>query len=249
MTAEEVEKKDERTKAKKEDEAPKKKVMKMKPSDPEVKKTPSKKKTMKVTAPKKEEEEKPEEKKTPAKKTMKVKEPPKEEEIEEEEGEEEEAEDEEDLDEEEEEEEVEIVEEKEEYRVKIKPDLSVELKSSLKTREYKKSKSPVFRRQEWFRYKRLGTAWRRPKGKHSKMRRHKGYRPNVVSIGYGGPSKTKNLHPSGFKEIMVYNVNDLEKIDPKTEAARIGHSVGVRKRIEIGEKADELGIRVLNWRP
>ncbi|MEM0150582.1 MAG: eL32 family ribosomal protein, partial [Thermoplasmata archaeon] len=30
-------------------------------------------------------------------------------------------------------------------------------------------KRPLFRRQEWFRYKKLGEAWRRPKGKHSKM--------------------------------------------------------------------------------
>jgi large subunit ribosomal protein L32e len=127
--------------------------------------------------------------------------------------------------------------------------LSKEIIASLKIREDKKSKSPHFRRQEWFRYKRLGTAWRKPRGKHSKMRRHKGYRQNVVSIGYKGPSLTKGLHPSGFKEVLVYNVNDLKKLDPKKEAARIGHSVGVKKRIEIGEKAEELGVRVLNWRP
>jgi large subunit ribosomal protein L32e len=69
-----------------------------------------------------------------------------------------------------------------------------------------------------------------------------------VSIGYGSPAETRNLHPSGFAEVMVYNVGDLEKIDPKLQAARIGHSVGTRKRINIEEEAEEKGIRVLNPR-
>ena len=75
-----------------------------------------------------------------------------------------------------------------------------------------------------------------------------GYRVNVVSIGYGAPAEARNLHPSGFKEVMVYNPTDLEKIDPKVQAARIGHSVGTRKRVAIEAKAEELGIRVLNPR-
>jgi large subunit ribosomal protein L32e len=111
-----------------------------------------------------------------------------------------------------------------------------------------KKKTPEFRRQEWFRYKKLGTAWRKPRGLQSKARRHKGYRVNVVSIGYGAPAEARSLHPSGFKEIMVYNPTDLEKIDPKVQAARIGHSVGTRKRVAIEAKAEELGIRVLNPR-
>jgi large subunit ribosomal protein L32e len=40
----------------------------------------------------------------------------------------------------------------------------------------------------------------------------------------------------------------LEIIDPETEAARVGRSVGGRKRELIYSRADELGIRVLNRR-
>ena len=47
---------------------------------------------------------------------------------------------------------------------------------------------------------------------------------------------------------MVHNLNDLESIDPETQAARIGRTVGGRKRVLIHERADELGIRVLNRR-
>jgi len=177
----------------------------------------------------------------------KPKEEEKKEEKEEEKEEEEEAEEEEG-EEEEEKEEIEIIEEEEEYKVKIKPELSDELKHELEIRRGIKKKTPEFRRQEWFRYKRLGEAWRRPRGLHSKMRKHKGYRQNVVSAGYGSPKGARDLHPSGFEEVMVYNAEDLDKIDPKSQAARVGHSVGTRKRMEIEEKAEEKGIRVLNPR-
>jgi large subunit ribosomal protein L32e len=81
---------------------------------------------------------------------------------------------------------------------------------------------------------------------HSKMRRHINYRPNVVSIGYRGPQKVRGLHPSGFEEVMVHNADQLDKVDPKTQAVRVGSSVGFKKRQAIEARADELGIRVLN---
>jgi large subunit ribosomal protein L32e len=144
------------------------------------------------------------------------------------------------------EEEVEIKEE-EGYKVKLKPKLSKETLDALKKRAEIDARRPEFLRQEWHRRKRLqGVKWRKPQGDHSKMRQHYGYRPNVVSIGYGGPKGARYLHPSGFKEVRVWNPKDLEKINPELEAARVAHQVGMKKRQEIEEKADELGIRVLN---
>jgi large subunit ribosomal protein L32e len=67
-----------------------------------------------------------------------------------------------------------------------------------------------------------------------------------VSIGYGSPKEARYLHPSGFKEVRVWNVKDLEKINPEQEAARVAHQVGMKKRLDIEAKADELKIRVLN---
>lgn len=144
------------------------------------------------------------------------------------------------------EEEVEI-EEEEGYKVKLKPKLSKETLQALKVRSEIASRRPDFLRQEYHARKRLQSAkWRRPRGGHSKMRQHYGYRRNVVSIGYGSPKAARHLHPSGFREVMVWSVKDLAKINPEIEAARVGHSVGFKKRIEIEEKADELKIRVLN---
>jgi large subunit ribosomal protein L32e len=155
-------------------------------------------------------------------------------------------EDEEPDEEEAEEEDVEI-EEEGGYQVKLKPKLSKETLAALSKRSEVKARRPEFLRQEWHRRKRLqGAKWRRPRGMHSKMRQHYRYRGNVVSIGYGSPKDARYLHPSGFREVMVHNVKDLERINPETEAARVAHKVGMRKRLEIEAKADELKIRVLN---
>jgi large subunit ribosomal protein L32e len=44
----------------------------------------------------------------------------------------------------------------------------------------------------------------------------------------------------------VFNLKDLERIDSKNEAVKIGSSVGKRKRGEILKKAEEKKIKVLN---
>ena len=139
----------------------------------------------------------------------------------------------------------EVVEEKK-YVPSIKPELDKETADALAKRAVISGRRPAFKRQEWFRYSKLGESWRRPKGIHSKMKRNLKRRPPVVDIGFRGPAEVRGLHPSGFEEVMVYNVDGLEGIDPKSQAVRIGGTVGTKKRIVIQERADELGIRVLN---
>ncbi len=146
---------------------------------------------------------------------------------------------------------VEVVEEAQGYKVKAKPELDDATKEALELRAAKKAKQPKFRRQEWWRYGDLGgkhAPWRRPRGMHSKMRRHYKYRPNLVSIGFRGPAAARGLHPSGFEEVLVYRPEDLDDLDAKTQAARVGGTVGGRKAEAIEKKADEMGIRVLNRR-
>ena len=140
--------------------------------------------------------------------------------------------------------------EEEEFHVaKQKPVLSEDVTSALQMRSSQKKSQPTFRRSEWFRYKRLSkSGWRRPKGIQNKQRMNLKYRGSRVRIGHGKVSSVRGLHASGFKEVMVFNTNDLEQIDPEKEAARVGRTVGSRKRELIHERADELGIRVLNRR-
>ena len=121
-----------------------------------------------------------------------------------------------------------------------------DIKELLKLREEIASRRPEFVRQESWRYKRIKPSWRKPKGIDSKMRlRAKGW-PKIVKVGYRGPTAVRGLHPSGFRDVLVYNVSDLEHLNPETDAARIAHTVGARKRMEILAKAKELGIKVLN---
>jgi len=140
-------------------------------------------------------------------------------------------------------------EEDEGHVAKQKPVLSEDMKLALALRSEQKKKTPAFKRTEWFRYKRLSrSGWRAPHGMDSKQRRNYKYRSSLVRVGHGKVATARGLHPSGFKEIMVHNTVDLESIDPETEAARVGKTVGGRKREQIYSRADELGIRVLNRR-
>ncbi len=132
------------------------------------------------------------------------------------------------------------------YTPNIKPELDEETINALAIRAIKSGQRPAFKRQEWYRYKMLGDEWRRPRGIHSKMRRGFKRRPPMVEIGYRGPKAVRGLHPSGFEEVMVYNADALNDIDPKVQAIRIGGTVGVKKRLVIEARAAELGIRVLN---
>jgi len=143
-------------------------------------------------------------------------------------------------------EEEESEEEEEKYIVKKKPIISNKQKDRLKLRKQIKKRKPEFLREEWFRYKRIQKNWRKPDGISSKMRRNLKYRPSMVRIGFRGPKETRGLHPSGFDEIIIFNIADLKAIDPKTQAARIGSSVGTKKRINIEKKAEELEVRILN---
>ena len=140
-------------------------------------------------------------------------------------------------------------EEDEGHVAKQKPVLSEDLKVALALRLEQKKRTPAFRRTEWFRYKRLSrSGWRAPHGMDNKQRRNYKYRSSLVRVGHGKVAAARGLHPSGFREIMVHNTGDLETIDPETEAARVGKTVGGRKREQIYSRADELGIRVLNRR-
>ena len=140
-------------------------------------------------------------------------------------------------------------EEEEGHVAKQKPVLSDEMKIALALRVEQKKKTPAFKRTEWFRYKRLSrSGWRAPHGMDNKQRRNYKYRSSLVRVGHGKVATARGLHPSGFREVMVHNTGDLEVIDPETEAARVGKTVGGRKREQIYSRADELGIRVLNRR-
>ena len=136
------------------------------------------------------------------------------------------------------------------HRAKQKPELDDETRKALATRDAQGRKQPKFRRQEWYRYKRLSrSGWRKPKGYQSKQRLNMKYRTPMARVGYGKIKAARDLHPSGFEEVLVHNTEGLDGVNPSTQAVRIGRGVGNRKRSAIHDKADEMGIRILNRRP
>jgi len=122
-------------------------------------------------------------------------------------------------------------------------------KDLLAKRQEAKEHNPDFVRPESWRYVRLQTNWRKPKGidHHQRKQKSRG-RPGLVKVGYGGPKDARGLHPSGFTDNLVYNLSDLEKLDPKRDGVRFGHSVGTKKRKEIIVKAIEQKFKIFNAR-
>ncbi len=130
-----------------------------------------------------------------------------------------------------------------------KPVLDDSTISDIELLKAQKKKQPAFRRQEWFRYRRLAkTGWRKPKGMQSSQRVNRKYRSPMARVGYRKIASVMGLHPSGFEEVMVHKPADLNGIDPERQAVRIGSRVGNRKRAQIHDRADDLGLRVLNRR-
>ena len=118
-------------------------------------------------------------------------------------------------------------------------------KALLELRKKIKTRKPNYLRQDYHKKKRLGTKWRKAKGIQSKVRLGKGGHRKKVRIGYCSPKAVKHLHKSGLKKIMVYNVEDLDKIKKDQEGAIIA-KIGKRKKINVVNKAKELGIQILN---
>jgi large subunit ribosomal protein L32e len=105
---------------------------------------------------------------------------------------------------------------------------------------------PQFNRQDYHKKKRTPTSWRKPRGNLSKQRRGIKGKGDMVEAGYRSPKAARGLHPSGFEEVRVHNVDDLDGVDGDTQAVRIASSVGARKREYIEEECEDREIRVLN---
>ena len=129
----------------------------------------------------------------------------------------------------------------------IKTEKSVKSKSDyLSLRTQINKKRPAFRAQESWRYKRIDSRWRKPKGFDSFMRIQKKSWPAIVKIGYRGPKAVRGLHPSGYNDVLIYNIDSLKTLDPSVDAIRLSAKIGKRYRLLIINEADKLGFKVLN---
>ena len=109
-----------------------------------------------------------------------------------------------------------------------------------------------FLRRTWSRYSKLGKGrkkkqvWRKPTGRHNKMREQTKGSAAIVSIGYRSAKRLRDKLMDK-KPVKIRNLKELEKIK-ENEIAIIG-SVGKRKKIEIAKKAKEMKIEIYNMNP
>lgn len=105
-----------------------------------------------------------------------------------------------------------------------------------------------FQRRGIHEKKRLAEVWRKPKGRHNKLRRQIKAKGPLPRPGYGSPAAVRGLHPCGLSDILVHNEGMLAVLDPELHAVRIAAGVGMKKRMEMQKRAMDAGLRVLNPR-
>lgn len=87
--------------------------------------------------------------------------------------------------------------------------------------------------------------WRQPRGIDIYFYREDGLVPGT---GYKVAKEIRFVHPSGYRERLVRNMDELLSLEAEkaSVAARISHTIGKKKKSVLLRKADELNIVVLN---
>lgn len=106
-----------------------------------------------------------------------------------------------------------------------------------------------FLRSDITRHSRLGKnrkklqVWRKPRGRHNKIRLKRVSYPVSPNIGYASEKKNAGK-VKGLIPILVHNIADLEPI--RKENIIIIARVGAKKRLEILKRATEKKIPIAN---
>jgi large subunit ribosomal protein L32e len=85
-----------------------------------------------------------------------------------------------------------------------------------------------------------------PKGRHNKQRRQLKAKGPLPTPGFGSPVAVRGFHPSGYREVRVFNPAGLAGLNPEAQVVRIAASVGGKKREAIALKALEAGLIIVN---
>lgn len=119
-------------------------------------------------------------------------------------------------------------------------------KRLIELRKKMKKQRPSFNRVESWRYKRVKSSWRKARGIDSKTRRKSKSGVKSPSIGYRSPKKIRGIHPSGYEEVRVFTIKDLDNLNKNKQAIKISSRLGAKKRIMLVEVAQRRGFKILN---
>ncbi|MFA5405995.1 MAG: eL32 family ribosomal protein [Candidatus Nanoarchaeia archaeon] len=98
-----------------------------------------------------------------------------------------------------------------------------------------------FLRQEANYKKRIAKNWRKPKGRHSKLREKRAGLHKMPGIGFGKNKKLKVITN------LVYNVNELSAFKKGSEVT-FAAGIGAKKKILMLEECVKKGIMVTNYK-
>lgn len=122
-----------------------------------------------------------------------------------------------------------------------------DLKKALELRKNIKKKKPNFLKQDAYKKDKLKKNWRRPRGRHSKLRMKLKGHGEHPSMGYSSPTMVRGLSPEGLREIHVNTLGDLKKVK-KGDGIILGSTIGLKKKLELLKKIEEQALTVLNLR-
>ena len=122
----------------------------------------------------------------------------------------------------------------------------MEQKRLIELRKKINKKRPSFRRVESWRYKRVKDSWRKARGIDSQTRKKTKSGVKSPTMGYRGPKKVRGLHPSGYEEVRVHNINEMKDLNNKKHAIKVSTNLGVKKRISVIDYAQSRGFKILN---
>jgi len=103
-----------------------------------------------------------------------------------------------------------------------------------------------FIRKDVHKKKRLSLVWRKPKGITNKRRLNRSGHAPCVRPGYGTKASDRGKTKQGLIIISVATLDQLKKIDTKTQAALLA-GVGKKRKTELMKEAEKLKITLVNF--
>ncbi len=122
----------------------------------------------------------------------------------------------------------------------------MDIKKLLEIRKKAKKGKPGFVVKESKYQAGVKARWRYPRGLHSPIRQRTGNRLALPRPGYGSPRAVRGLHSSGLQKIVVHTEAEMSRLNPVTQGAVIGSTVGGKKRLVLLAVAEQKKIRVLS---
>jgi len=116
----------------------------------------------------------------------------------------------------------------------------------MELRKKNNKKRPSFRRVESWRYKRVSDSWRKARGIDSKTRKKKKSGVKSPTVGYRNPKKVRGLHPSGYEEVRVTTIQELNDLNKNRHAIKISSKLGSKKRVALIDYCQRRGFKILN---